>query len=111
MMDDAGVPVIDGMRIKDGWRSENVRVRDRSEDAFISPDGTRYMKALEQERADLIVVVENRRFPRPMRVRFRLEQHSQLARKGKREQKLVQRGEQQQRVRRTRIKRKGSFRG
>jgi len=95
MMDDTGVLIIGGMPTKDGWRSETIRVRGRSEDVFVSPDGTRYVRAVATERADLIVRNTSTRFVSPLVVRFLLEQNSQLTRRSRREQRLVKQGEKQ----------------
>lgn len=94
MMDDTGVQVITGMRTADGWRSETIRVRGRAEDVFVSPAGLRYVKAMELERADLIARVDSKRFAQTLVVRLRLEQGSALAKKSKREQKLIDQGEE-----------------
>lgn len=94
MMDDAGVPVIGGMPIKDGWRTETVVVRGRSEEVFISPDGDAYVRATESERADLVVHRISKRYADPLHVRFRLSKDSALMKQQRREKRLVARGEQ-----------------
>jgi hypothetical protein len=86
---DAGVPVLTGMPIKEGWRVEMVRVRGRSEDVFISPDGTRYIRATALERPDLVVEL-NKPGLGPMRLRN--EQRSMLTRAARREARAVRRG-------------------
>lgn len=95
MMDDTGVPVLDGMLIADGWKSETIRVRGRSEEVFISPDGLRYVKAAEGEKADLVVRLVSKRFSRPLVTRFRLEKGSSMEKRQRKDERLIARGEKQ----------------
>lgn len=92
-MDDTGVPVIDGMRVKDGWRSATIRVRGRAEDVFIAPDDRRYVRAAAGEQADLIARVVSARFSQLLVTRLRLEQGSRLVRRARKDERLVQQGE------------------
>jgi hypothetical protein len=101
MMNDEGVPVIGGMPIAEGWRSEIVLVHGRCEEVFVSPTGERYVRAGAQERADLIVHRVSARFAAPLHLRLRRKQDSALMRRLRREQRQVARGERQ-RVRRKR---------
>jgi len=95
MMDDAGVPVIGSMFIRDGWLSVSVHVRGRSEDVFVSPDGLRYVRAGENERADLVYHRKSKRFAEPLHARLRLEEGSALAKRQRKDERLVARGEKQ----------------
>lgn len=109
MMDDTGVRVIKGMPTAAGWKTVQVTVAGRSRDAFESPEGVRYVRAGDGERADLIVHMVSRHFTTPRHVRLRVEQESALARKARRESKLVAEGEklddQRRKARKVRRKR------
>lgn len=96
---DAGVLVIRKTLIKDGWRSEMIRVHGRSKDVFVSPDGLRYVRALDTEAADLIVETSSKKYVGSFRTRLRLEQGSATARAHRREQRLINRGEKQREAR------------
>lgn len=72
-----------------------MRVRGRAEDVFVSPDGLRYVTAGENEKADLIVRLVSKRFSQPLVTRLCLEKGSQLARRSRKDERLVQQGEKQ----------------
>ena len=100
MMDDTGVPVIGGMSFADGWRTEAIRVRGRGEEVFIAPDGLRYVRASESERADLIYHRVSKRFTMVLHARLRLEEGSSLVKKMRRERRLVTQGDSLDNLRR-----------
>jgi len=95
MMDDSGVTVIGAMPFAEGWKVEAVRVRGRGADVFVSPQGVRYVIAMESERADLIYHRTSRHFPEPLHVRLRLEQGSALSKRQRKEERQTARGERQ----------------
>lgn len=90
VIDDSNVPVITKGRIKAGWRSEKLLVRGVQEDVLIAPDGTRYLRAKDSERADLIYESPTPGIPK---YRLRKEETSSKTRAVRREKRLVRRGE------------------
>lgn len=56
----------------DGWKSTTIIVHGHLEDVVIAPDGTRYVKANDNGRADLIVDHTNGRFKELGRSRWRV---------------------------------------
>lgn len=97
-IDDSTVPVVKGTPVKEGWGSTSVRIRGRAEDVLVAPDGTRYLHAGSNERADLIVDLSHKRLGL---VRLRLEQTSGKARAARREERLVVRAEKHRRGRKS----------
>lgn len=90
VMDDSDVPRVKGAPVKEGWRVTSVRVRGRAEDVLVAPDGTRYMHARSNERADLVVDLSRKGLGE---VRLRLEQTSSMTRHNRKEARLVKQGE------------------
>lgn len=90
VIDDSNVPVIKGKRV--GWGLDHITSHGRREDVLIAPDGKRYVHALAQERADLIAISATRGLS-PLRLR--LEHGSHVAKRMRKEEKLVEQGEEQ----------------
>lgn len=103
-VDDSDVPRISSARRSEGWRSEILYVdvggpplKDSivgylpkvSTDVFVSPDGTRYVRAHGSERADL--VFDDGSALKPLRLKIMDE--SRLGRRVEKEQQLVEQGE------------------
>jgi len=95
-VDDTGVPVITKGLIKDGWNTAVTTVRGHREDVFVSPDGQRYVRAADNEKAVLIVDLTKKTLGR---VRLRLEHGSRLVKAAKKEAKVVAHGEEQKKQR------------
>lgn len=91
VMDDSKVPVVAGDDRK-LWGSLSITVRGYSEDVFTSPDGQRYVRAAASEKADVIADLTDRGLGR---IRMRLEEGSRLAKRARKERKLVKKGEEQ----------------
>lgn len=89
MMDDTGVPVITGMLVSEGWQTEMVSVGGWTEMVFVAPDGRRFVEAMAQERADLIVRKVSPRFSQPIVKRLRIQKGSAAGRKIKKEQQAT----------------------
>jgi hypothetical protein len=90
VIDDSNVQVITAGKIKDGWRGEKLLVRGVQEDVLIAPDGTRYLRAKDSERADLIYESPTPGLPK---YRLRKEETSSKTKVVRREQRLIRRGE------------------
>lgn len=79
---DPDVPTVTGLKTKDGWRyGTGLEVRGRRETVIISPDGTEYLIATGNERADLLVDLSAKRLPN---LRLRLLHGSGRAKEVKR---------------------------
>ena len=91
VIDDSGVPVV-GADKRKSWGSLSIRVKGYSEDVFVSPDGVRYVRAAASEKADVIADLTDRGLGR---MRLRLEEGSRLAKRARKERRLVRKGEEQ----------------
>ena len=68
-MSDKGVRTISSTKYKDGWQSKMITIKGRTEILFICPEGVSYIKAQDNERADLIVKISGRGLPPVYRLR------------------------------------------
>jgi hypothetical protein len=90
---DAAVPVVTSTKFADGWNSEALQVHNHTVDLIIDPEGTKYIGAAANEKADLIVDHSKSRMPALGKIRYRLYETSGTARKVRRQAKLAAKGE------------------
>jgi hypothetical protein len=102
---DVGVPVVTSSKYADGWTGTTLEVRGLQKDVVIAPDGTHYIGAGANERADLICDHTKGKHPDLGKSRWRRLETSGLAKKAKKLEKLVQQGEKA-RVKKKAVRRK-----
>jgi len=98
---DKGVPVVTSSKYSAGWSGTTLEVRGVQKDVVISPDGTHYIRAGANERADLICDHAKGGYPDLGKSRWRRLETSGLAKKAKKQEKLVQHGEKARAVKKT----------
>lgn len=102
--DDSRALVITGAPTKEGWGGAMRRVRGYAEDVLVSPLGVRYVRAQDSEPADLIADLTAKGLGK---IRFVTEDESRLARRARREERQVARGEKQHQKKVNRVRNAG----
>lgn len=86
-IDDSAVPVVMDCRRSDGWHSRVITVHGATENVLIAPDGTEYVQAAGNQRADLITKATRLGGDG---LRWRLYENSTQAKKVAKEEKQVE---------------------